>query len=146
MSNVFTVGQVARRLDVSPKAIRYYEDIGLLPPVARFANGYRRYDSDDVNRLRFIVRAKSIGLTLRKIRDLVAAAEQGECNRITAHLKNMLDSKIEECDLQIKSLIEFRARLEELSGAVRVADGGQSSHGSGHPPFSPECTCLPAAG
>src|SRR6476646_3346258 len=64
-----TIGEVARQVGIATSAIRYYEEIGLLPPPAR-VNGRRRYDWSTVQRLRVIERAQQAGFTLGEIREL----------------------------------------------------------------------------
>lgn len=139
-----SVGQVARCLGISPKAIRYYESVGLLPALERSTNGYRRFRTLDVNRLRFIIRAKALGLTLKEIRTLTAVAEHGECQKITFELKEIVESKIQECNERIESLTEFRSSLEILSQHINADElNALPTEEAIHPPFSPTCTCLP---
>lgn len=64
-----TIGEIARQVGVASSAIRYYEDIGLLPTPAR-VNGRRRYDPSTVQRLQVIERAQQAGFTLGEIREL----------------------------------------------------------------------------
>lgn len=151
MTEFLTIGQVAQRLGISSKTIRYYERIGLLPEMDRADNGYRRLNAQDVNRLRFIRRAKALGLKLEEIRALTSAAEHGECRRITAELKEIVDCKIQECTRQIESLSALRTSLEQVSLRINTSDHEphehehHHDHATAHPPFSPECTCLPDA-
>jgi DNA-binding transcriptional MerR regulator len=63
-----TVSQLARRVGLSPDAVRYYERVGLLPPPARTAAGYRAYQEAAVDRLRLVTGARRLGLRLREIR------------------------------------------------------------------------------
>ena len=57
------IGNAARQSGLPPKTIRYYEDIGLLT-ADRAANGYRDYSSEDVHRLRFVQRSRSLGFSV----------------------------------------------------------------------------------
>jgi MerR family transcriptional regulator, copper efflux regulator len=147
MKEFLTIGRAAQSLGISSKTIRYYERIGLLPEMDRADNGYRRLTDEDVNRLEFIRRAKALGLKLEEIRALTAAAEQGECSRITAELKAIVDSKIEECTRQIESLSALRSSLEQVSLRINTSDPDyhEHDHATAHAPFSPSCTCLPDA-
>ena len=65
-------GDVARRADVNVETVRFYERQGLLPAPPRAPSGYRQYDEEHVQRIRFIKRAQSLGFTLREIADLLA--------------------------------------------------------------------------
>lgn len=67
-----TVGQVARQSGVGVETVRFYEKNGLLEEPTRRASGYREYDEQTVNRLRFIQRAKELGFTLNEIRELLS--------------------------------------------------------------------------
>jgi MerR family copper efflux transcriptional regulator len=67
-----TIGRLADGAGVSIDTVRFYERKGLLPEPARTAGGYRSYTDDDAWRLRFILRAKDLGFTLREIAELLA--------------------------------------------------------------------------
>lgn len=60
MDGGLRIGELARRAGVTPKAIRFYETKGILPPANRGANRYRLYGDDAVEMLRFIKQAKSV--------------------------------------------------------------------------------------
>lgn len=83
------IGEVSRRTGANPSAIRFYEREGLLEPAPRTAAGYRRYDGEAVARLQFIDRAKSLGLSLTEIRDILrtpdATAERQLLRHRVAH-------------------------------------------------------------
>ncbi|MCL5960325.1 MAG: MerR family transcriptional regulator, partial [Chloroflexi bacterium] len=68
------IGQAAERVQMNPKTIRYYEEIGLLPKASRNASGYRLYSEEDLDRLQFIRRAKLLGLTLTETKHVVQYA------------------------------------------------------------------------
>jgi DNA-binding transcriptional MerR regulator len=65
------IGELARRAGVSPRTVRFYEALGLLPAPPRSEGGYRLYGEDDLRRLRFVRRARELGLPLREIRRLL---------------------------------------------------------------------------
>ncbi len=67
------IGELAERQGVSTATLRYYERLGLLGRPDRTASGYRTYDHDHEERVRFIVRAKALDLSLDEIRALLAA-------------------------------------------------------------------------
>lgn len=71
------IGEVAEATGITPRTIRYYEEIGLLPsPAGRQAGRHRLYDEDSVERIRELVRLKELlGLTLDELSDLVAAED-----------------------------------------------------------------------
>lgn len=65
------IGQASRKSGVSAKMIRYYESIGLLPEAVRTKSGYRDYYITDVNRLAFVRRARDLGFSIDRIRELL---------------------------------------------------------------------------
>ena len=74
-SSAVTIGQLARTTGVTAKTIRYYEAVGVLPPPSRTAAGYRQYDRSAAERLRFVRRARALGLPLRDLKTLVVTLD-----------------------------------------------------------------------
>ena len=69
-SKVFQIGELADLVEMSPRTIRYYEEIGLLNSVKRMEGGKRVYTDKDLQRLKFIKRLKHLGLTLSEMHEL----------------------------------------------------------------------------
>lgn len=69
-SDRFGIGEISRKVNLTPRTIRYYEDIGLLNSIKRVEGGRRVYTEDDVRRLKFIKRLKLLGLSLDEMREL----------------------------------------------------------------------------
>jgi DNA-binding transcriptional MerR regulator len=113
---VWRVGELAAELGVNPRTIRYYERIGLLVPSRRTAAGYRVYERTDGERLRFILKAKAIGLSLREIRNILTLREQGTtpCTHVVA----VVEDKLRQLDEHIRALMEFRDELATLRTAA----------------------------
>src|SRR5262249_33005933 len=74
MHTEIAIGELSRRPECNIETIRYYERIGLLPPAHRPGGRFRRYDADDVARLRFIRRARQLGFTLDEVRAFMRLA------------------------------------------------------------------------
>ncbi|MBI2940305.1 MAG: MerR family transcriptional regulator [Chloroflexi bacterium] len=108
------IGELARTVQLSPKTIRYYEEIGLLPRAQRNGVGYRLYSPSDVERLSFIRRARLLGLPLRDIKGLVGYATCGECGHLRQHLLGLLRAKRAEIARQVDELRSLKADLERL--------------------------------
>jgi MerR family Zn(II)-responsive transcriptional regulator of zntA len=108
------IGELAKRANTTTKALRYYERIGLLTPAARGENRYRLYAPEALGQVRFIRRAKRMGLTLDEVASLVAIAKQGASESLREQLDQILARKIRETDNQIKSLTRFREDLKLL--------------------------------
>ncbi len=68
----YPIGELARRTGLTVKAIRYYSDQGLVPPVSRSPAGYRRYDTDAVARLSLVRTLRDLGVDLATIRKVLA--------------------------------------------------------------------------
>lgn len=110
------IGELAARVGVNPKTIRYYEDIGLLPAPRRTSTGYRLYDEHDRERLSFIRRAKQMGFSLDEIKGVLDVSESGQapCGRVLM----LLDRKIDGTAERIHALTAYYRRLVELRGAA----------------------------
>lgn len=106
------IGELAQASGVPSKTIRFYEQIGLLPPAQRAENGYRRYGLEDVQRLRFIRNARGLGFSLDDLKEVVALRDQGEAPcRYVAHLLEVRAAEIEE---RIRQLQELQQDLQQL--------------------------------
>ena len=111
------IGELADVTGFPTKTIRYYEQIGLLAPPEREANGYRSYGTDAAQRLRFVQHARSAGLTLREIAQVLAIRSEGRAPCV--HVRNLLHHHLEQIDAR---LAELRAAKRELQGLLRHAD------------------------
>lgn len=116
------IGDLARLSGVAVKTIRFYESIGVLTLPTRAANNYRRYQAQDVERLRFIAGARALGIGLDSITTLVAAFEHegAPCAAVQATLNQQLAL----VDQRIADLLELRGQLATLhqEGATRPTD------------------------
>jgi MerR family transcriptional regulator, Zn(II)-responsive regulator of zntA len=106
------IGELAADVQLNPKTIRYYEEIGLLPAPRRTAAGYRQYSAADRERLRFIAKAKVLGFTLREIGELLALRDGGE--EPCSYLGQLLDHKLAAIEVQLALLTELRAEFQAL--------------------------------
>ncbi|WP_017302778.1 heavy metal-responsive transcriptional regulator [Spirulina subsalsa] len=107
------IGQVAQKSGLSVKTIRYYEDQGLLTPVVqRSKNGYRLFYPTIFNRLAFIRRAKSLGLSLGSIREILDVHDQGKlpCGVV----KDRLLAKLDSINQQIAALELLKTELQGI--------------------------------
>lgn len=111
-AGVVRIGELASEFGLNPKTVRYYEQLGLLSAARRSRAGYRLYDSQDRDRLRFIIKAKAIGLTLKEIGEILELRRQGL--RPCEHVVTLLDRKLSEIEGQIRALGDFREELLAL--------------------------------
>ncbi|WP_084038923.1 heavy metal-responsive transcriptional regulator [Demequina sp. NBRC 110053] len=114
------IGELADQAGVTAKTVRYYESIGLLPDPGRTASGYREYDGESADRLRFIRDAQAAGLTLKESRTILdmKAAGRGTCQ----HTRALLEGHLADIDAQIASLEAARAELLALSARADALD------------------------
>lgn len=104
------IGQVATESNLSVKTIRYYEEVGLLTPtVERSPSGYRLFRFEVLNRLSFIKRAQSLGLSLNEIQHILEIHDQGQlpCGEV----KQQLEAKIQDINRQIEALKMLKGEL-----------------------------------
>jgi DNA-binding transcriptional MerR regulator len=108
--NSYRISQLAERTGFSPSTLRYYEQVGLLT-TERTSGGYRIYGENDVRRLRFIWRAKQLGLPLDDIRELVTVWAGGLCISVKARLEELLTARSRDVTARISELAAFGADL-----------------------------------
>jgi MerR family transcriptional regulator, copper efflux regulator len=108
----YRISQLAERTGFSASTLRFYEQAGLLPDTARTPGGYRTYDDRAVDRLRFIARAKQLGLPLEEIRDLTAVWDSGSCAPVQDRLAAQLTGKLAEVRRRVAELTAFGDQLE----------------------------------
>ncbi|MFQ5794784.1 MAG: heavy metal-responsive transcriptional regulator [Candidatus Bipolaricaulia bacterium] len=111
MAQALYIGQLAERVGLNPKTIRYYEDIGLFPRPERTASGYRVYRPEDAERLKFIRKAQLLGLSLGEIREIIGIRERGQLP--CGHVRQLLVRKLEELDRHIEEMISFQRDLKQ---------------------------------
>jgi len=111
----FTIGQVAKHAGVGVETVRFYERKGLLEEPERKTSGYRQFDEQVVDRIRFIRRAKELGFTLKEIKELLDLRLDPATT--CADVKSRAESKIEDVEERIRSLQRMKQALSKLSKA-----------------------------
>lgn len=105
---------------ISPKMIRHYEQLGLITVAGRSVGGYRQYAESDLHTLRFIRRARDLGFSLSRIKQLLSLWQDQA--RQSAEVKQLAGQYIDELNVQITSLIAIRDQLQHLSQACHGND------------------------
>jgi DNA-binding transcriptional MerR regulator len=119
MDATFQIGELAERVGISTKTIRYYEQVRLLPEPARSEGGYRLYDTDDEERLRFISTARRTGFRLGEIREILALRDRGlaPCD----YVRDAIQRRLGEVDRQLAELRQLKrelGRLDAVAGSL----------------------------
>ncbi|MEM9633965.1 MAG: Cu(I)-responsive transcriptional regulator [Pseudomonadota bacterium] len=113
------IGTASELSQLPVKTIRYYEEIGLVDP-GRTGNGYRDFSETDVERLKFLQRARSLGFSIEECRELLSLYE--DRNRASADVKAITRSKIQEIDRKIDELNSLKRVLTTLMDACHGDD------------------------
>lgn len=121
------IGQIAAESGVPAKTIRYYEEVGLIAPAPRRANGYRWYSETDLHTLRFIHHARRLGFPVEDVRELLALWR--DRRRASADVKKLALARIDEIDRKLADLAALRRTLADLA---------ERCHGD----HRPECPIL----
>ena len=114
------IGELAEQAGISTKAIRYYEQVGILAPPARTPSGYRSYDQTALGRLEFVRAAQAVGLTLGEIRQVIAFRDDGQAP--CAHVSDLLQRHAADLDRRIRELQQLRGELRQLAERAATLD------------------------
>ncbi|HCA87199.1 MAG TPA: heavy metal-responsive transcriptional regulator [Streptomyces sp.] len=120
-----TIGQAAQAAGITRKAVLVYEAKGLLPRAERSMSGYRLYIPDDVELLGFIRQARTLGLHLDDIREVLDIRRGGTppCDAV----RNLLDARITEVDTTVNDLLALRQTLVDTRRAAEDRPCGDVS-------------------
>ena len=113
------VSRAAERTHLPPKTLRYYEEIGLIHP-ARCANGYRDYSEEDVHRLAFLQRARSLGFSIEDCRQLMSL--YGDRDRASHDVREIAVAHVAAIEAKIAELQSMRSTLQRLVHACHGDD------------------------
>lgn len=109
---MWAIAEVCERTGLSPRTVRYYEEIGLLPGVRRSRGGRRVYGPDELERLGFIARLKALGLSLAEIGELNAVYGIGGSTRaMLERLHDLLGAHLQDVDRRLGELTDLRKEL-----------------------------------
>jgi DNA-binding transcriptional MerR regulator len=107
------IGELAEKAGVTPRTIRYYENLGLLSPSEREGKGFRYYTEAELARLQKIDTLQALGLTLEEIGSIIDLFfEEPTMLRGKQKLLEILIAHLTETDEKLESLIQFRSELQ----------------------------------
>ena len=118
---LITIGEVARMLDVTTRALRYWEEMGVIEASHRSEGGNRLYTPYMLRRMRFIIKLKELGLTIKEMQELGAAyGEARKTENMIPRLVEILDNHINKVDEKManlaslrKDIVDYRHRMIE---------------------------------
>jgi DNA-binding transcriptional MerR regulator len=121
------IGELARSLGVTARTLRLYEQLGLIDPPQRTDGGIRFYTADDIRRIKFVLKVKELGLSLKQMQELAEIYRQTKMpDRIMPRLIEILDGhtdaihrKIEQLSSLARDISEYRKRIVDYYGISR---------------------------
>ena len=116
------VAQVGRLTGLSRKALRHYEELGLVNPATRTDAGYRLYDSEALRRIELVNRAKVLGLRLSEAKEFLHVAE-GCCGDHHPELAALVEGKLAETEQRIAELQSLRSTLHGVLDRLAGNEG-----------------------
>jgi DNA-binding transcriptional MerR regulator len=131
------IGDLAARAGLSAKAIRFYEQAGLLLPPPRTPGGYRDYPPAAVDRLAFVRHAQAAGFTLAEIRDVLAIRDSGQAP--CQHVSVLIGEHLAQVERRIAELTRARDALKDLQRRAAATDPADCAE-------SQICSILTGAG
>lgn len=123
----FTITELAQEFDITPRAIRFYEDVGLLEPARAGRN--RVYTHRDRTRLKLTLRGKRLGLSLQEVKQLVDMYESGSDERpqleaflvVLGDHRRQLEQQLEDIRVTLAEIEQHEARCRMLIGGAKPA-------------------------
>ena len=119
------ISELAHQSGITTKALRFYEQIGVLATPVRTSGGYRDYDESAIRRIAFIKASQSIGLSLAEVRNLLRIREEGvsPCPAVI----DLLDKHLIEIGRRIRELTRLEGNLAELRANASELDASDCS-------------------
>ena len=106
------IGEIAQQLEVSTSIIRHYEGKGLLPPACRDWLGYRNYNQADLERIKLVVGARDLGISLADIREILAIYDKGQIP--SPRILELLRQKASRAEQRRHRLASVKRELHRL--------------------------------
>ena len=110
------IGEAATESGLPAKTLRYYKDIGLVTP-RRSDNGYRHYAEEDIHKLRFLQRARSLGFAIADCHTLLSLYE--DTSRASSDVKSIATSHLDQVEIKIQELESLRKTLKHLISSCK---------------------------
>lgn len=109
---VISIGEVATTLGLTTRTLRYWEEVGIIESVPRADGATRGYTPYYVRRIRFILKLKELGLTIKEMQDLyIAYGDAKQTDRMIPRLVQILDEHISMVDVKMAKLASLRSEI-----------------------------------
>ncbi|MGE3075169.1 MAG: MerR family transcriptional regulator [Dehalococcoidia bacterium] len=119
--HTYRISEAARAIGLSSHTIRFYESRGVLEPAARSESGYRRYDDADLRRLRLVRNARTLGIPLGEVQELLSGLHGSTCGAYAEKVCALVDRQRNQIDQRIAELQGIRADLDTLAAEATTA-------------------------
>jgi DNA-binding transcriptional MerR regulator len=120
------IGELADRLGITTKSIRFYESIGLMPDPPRTPSGYRDYAEADAERLTFIKTAQRLGLSLDEISEIIGLRDRGQ--QPCGYVADVLHRQVADLDHRIREMRKLRDELIALEAKAAAGSDDTSNY------------------
>jgi len=120
MNDQYTIGELAKKVGLSAKTIRYYEEIGLINPVKRLDNGYRLYDASASSELMLIKDVRNLGLPIQTMKKLMQGCTDGNCDHTKQEIETEIDTYLSLLNERILQLTTLRNKLSQLHKNIEI--------------------------
>jgi DNA-binding transcriptional MerR regulator len=108
------IGELASALGVTTRTLRFYEQLGLIDPPQRTEGGIRFYDKEDIRRIKFVLKVKELGLSLKQMQELAEIYHQTKMpDKIMPRLIEILDGHTDAIHRKIRKLSSLDRDIQE---------------------------------
>ena len=121
------IGDLTTATGVKPRTIRFYEAKGLLPPPRRSEAGYRLYEQQDVQLLSLIRSARSLGLSIQDVGELVMATQHESCGSFQGKAARLIVAKMEQVEWKILEMTTLKRELKRAMQNLAIPAAGRDS-------------------
>jgi len=118
---IFTISELAEELGITPRTIRYYEEVGLIEPIRHEDIGQRLYGARERVRLKLILRGKRLGFSLAEIKEMIDLydedpTEREQLQRVIAYGEqrlSVIDEMLQDLQVMREEIMEYHIRFVE---------------------------------
>ncbi len=122
------IGALSKKVGLTAKTIRFYEEIGLISPPEREDNGYRIYKEPVIYELKIIKNARELGLPIREIEKLMTGCKNGNCAHSKEYLIKEIGDYLKILEDKEKQMSELKTRLTSLKKTILENDAAGKNH------------------